>query len=88
VADQAQLVFRGSTVATFHGSGWARVLATHANGMVDVLAAADDQVAVRALIRADALSDPAPSDMAVSAPAAPSEAAERVPLPALDSPLP
>ncbi len=57
VAAGTQLFFNNAPFAILRSPGWARVLAEYPNGEVDAFVAADDHVAVRALLSRSALSD-------------------------------
>jgi hypothetical protein len=60
VANGAELHFRGKAIAKLRSEGWARVIAEAPNGLAEVLAAADDQITVRALVDARQLADVEP----------------------------
>lgn len=55
VAAGTRLRFRGRTVAIFAEQGYAREMRRYPNGEVDVFAAVNDQIAVRGMVRAQAV---------------------------------
>lgn len=70
VAPGTRLRFRGRTVAIFGQEGFAREMRRYPNGEVDVFAAVNDQIAVRGMVREQALT--AMEEPAASATTAPS----------------
>lgn len=64
----AKLTFRGKPLATLRSPGWARVIANYPDGTSEVIAAADEQVTVRGLVRTDELTDPVSADFAALQP--------------------
>ncbi len=57
VPRNTRLTFRGKPLAIFRSDGWARVLSGESGGQVEVLAAADELVTVRAMVASEALLD-------------------------------
>jgi hypothetical protein len=58
VAAGAKIGFGEQVIGVFKQPGWARVLTVYQGGFADVFAAADDQVAIRGLVRLSDLSEP------------------------------
>jgi hypothetical protein len=79
IAKGTRVRFGQRSIATFRSDGWARVLLEQPDGDVEVLAAADDQVTVRGLVRASELLAVEPAD--TRAADTPRLARERVPAP-------
>jgi hypothetical protein len=61
VANGTQVRFRDKSIAKFRSEGWARVLLERPDGVVEVLAAADELLTVRGVVRATDLTDADPA---------------------------